>query len=62
MISHIIHGLGCESVELNTRCLSAMRRHGLLRPAEDEEVRRFTEAEETAVPDNDFEKRLRTPC
>jgi hypothetical protein len=43
-LDQIIQGLGCEGVGLTKRYWDILRRHGLVRTAEEEEQRRFTTA------------------
>ncbi len=43
-LDHIIQGLGCEGVELKSEYWAILRRHNLIRAAEEEEYRRFTAA------------------
>ena len=53
-LDHIIHGLGCEGVELTKMYWTLLRKQNLVRTAEDEEQRRFTAAPPTDVPQTTF--------
>jgi hypothetical protein len=48
-LNQIIQGLGCEGVGLTRQYWDLLRRHGLVRTAEEEEQRRFTTATPTLV-------------
>ncbi|KAH6633897.1 hypothetical protein B0J18DRAFT_452760 [Chaetomium sp. MPI-SDFR-AT-0129] len=48
-LEHIIQGLGCEGVQLTDTYWAILRRHGLVRTAEEEEHRRFTTAPPVAA-------------
>lgn len=66
-LDHIIQGLGCEGVELTKTYWTILRRHKLVRTAEEEECRRFTAAASvtTAALGSDFAKwvnRLLSAC
>ncbi|KAK3309069.1 uncharacterized protein B0T15DRAFT_483533 [Chaetomium strumarium] len=48
-LDHIIQGLGCEGVQLADSYCAILRRHNLIRTAEEEEHRRFTTAPPVAA-------------
>jgi hypothetical protein len=48
-LDHVIQGLGCEGAELSKPYWAILRRHNLIRTAEEEEHRRFTAAPPVAA-------------
>ncbi|KPM39023.1 hypothetical protein AK830_g7545 [Neonectria ditissima] len=53
-LGHIIHGLGCEGVELTQTYWGILHNHALIHTAEEEERRRFTTAPPVVSPQTTF--------